>query len=135
MGPDLQPIMDSTEIYSGMWANVGVTLFGYNLPTNKGIGMVLDNVMKIRNDEPLGDTRASVEDDFAGLVQPDTAPPVVPPVGAPVPQYTAPAAVPNMGTPYSAPQYTMPASTPPVSAPYTPPNAAPRIDPITGLPW
>lgn len=110
VGPDLQPIIDSTEIYSGMWANVGVTLFGYNAPTNKGVGVALDTVMKIRDDEPLGGSRASVEADFAGLVQPDAV--------SPVPQYTMPPAAPAMGAPYATPQY-----------------AAPRVDPITGLPW
>jgi len=123
VGPDLQPIMDSTEIYSGMWANVGITLFGYNLPTNKGIGVALDTVMKIRDDEPLGGTRASVEDDFAGLVQPDAAQAFVPPIGAQTPQYAAPPVV-------NTPQYTAPAFAP-VGAPYVPP----RIDPISGLPW
>ncbi len=118
VGPDLQPIIDSTEIYSGMWANVGVTLFGYNAPTNKGIGVALDTVQKIRDDEPLGGTRASVEDDFAGLVQPDAAP---------APQYTVPSAVPNTGVPYATPQYAAPS--------YAPQYAAPRIDPITGLPY
>ncbi len=118
--PDLQPIMNSTEIYSCMWANVGITLFSYNLPTNKGIGVALDTVMKIRDDEPLGGTRASVEDDFAGLVQPDAAPAFAPP---------APQAAPAMG----APQYTVPPYAP-AGVPYAPPNAVPAVDPITGQP-
>lgn len=64
---NLQPILDPTEVYSGMYANVGLTFFGYNAPQNKGIGVALDNVQKIADGEPLGGVRASAEDDFAGL--------------------------------------------------------------------
>lgn len=66
---NLQPILDATQIYSGMYANVGVTFFGYNAPTNKGIGVALDNVQKTTDGEALGGTRASAEDDFGGLNQ------------------------------------------------------------------
>ncbi len=64
---NLQDILDPTAIYSGMYANVGVSFFGYNNPQNKGIGVSLDNVQKIADGEPLGFTRASVEDDFQPL--------------------------------------------------------------------
>lgn len=67
-----QPIMDATQIYSGMYANVGITLFGYNAPQNKGIGVGLENVMKIGDGEPLGGGRISAEDDFAGMAAPQT---------------------------------------------------------------
>lgn len=72
---NLQPILDSTQIYSGMYANVGVTFFGYNAPQNKGIGVGLENVQKIADGEPLGGSRASADDDFAGLAQPAAAQP------------------------------------------------------------
>ena len=45
---NLQDILDPTAIYSGMYANVGISFFGYNNPQNKGIGVSLDNVQKIR---------------------------------------------------------------------------------------
>ena len=64
---NLQPILDPTEMYSGMYANVGITFFGYNNPSKKGIGVGLENVQKIGDGEPLGGNRASVEDDFAPL--------------------------------------------------------------------
>ena len=66
---NLQQILDATQIYSGMFANVGVTFFGYNAPQNKGIGVALDNVQKTADGDPLGGTRASAEDDFGGLDQ------------------------------------------------------------------
>lgn len=61
---NLQPILEATEIYSGMYANVGVTFFAYKAPQNKGIGVGLENVQKIADGEPLGGGRAAVEDDF-----------------------------------------------------------------------
>ena len=64
---NLQPILDPTQIYSGMYANVGITFFGYNNPSKKGIGVSLDNVQKLRDGDPLGANRASVEDDFTTL--------------------------------------------------------------------
>lgn len=79
---NLQPILEATEIYSGMYANVGVTFFAYNAPQNKGIGVGLENVQKIADGEPLGGGRAAVEDDFQAA--------------SPAPQYNAVAEVPAM---------------------------------------
>ena len=61
----LNPILDPTEIYSGMWARVGLDFFGYN-NRKQGIGCGLGNVQKVADDEPLGAERASVESDFGG---------------------------------------------------------------------
>ena len=62
---NLNPILDSTEIYSGMWARVGLDFYGYN-NRKMGIGCGLGNVQKVADDEPLGAERASVESDFGG---------------------------------------------------------------------
>ena len=83
---NLQPIIDPTQIYSGMIANVGVTFFGYNTPQNKGIGVALDNVQKVADAEPLGGGRVSAEDDFGTLAQPAASYP-----GQPAQTYPAPA--------------------------------------------
>ncbi len=80
----LQPILDSTEIYSGMYANVGITFFPYNTANNKGIGIALDNVQKIRDGEPLGGMRVSAEDDFAGLIEENEPAAVDPITGEPL---------------------------------------------------
>ena len=72
-----QPLLDGSELYSGVWAHVGVTFFGYDSGSNKGIGVALDTVMKARDGEPLGGMRASADDDFADIpttvVAPETA--------------------------------------------------------------
>lgn len=86
---ELQPILDPTQIYSGMYANVGITFFGYNAPQNKGIGISLDNVQKTADGEPLGGERVSVEDDFGS---PTADPPVYMPPATPYQQPTTPVA-------------------------------------------
>lgn len=99
----LQPILDATEIYSGMYANVGVTFFGYNAPQNKGIGVALDNVQKTRDGEPLGGVRASAADDFADV---SAAPAYPEPYAAPAypayPQNAYPAQQAYGNDPYAA---------------------------------
>ena len=113
---NLQPILDPTQLYSGIYANVGVTFFGYNAPQNKGIGVALDNVQKVSDGEPLGGARASAEDDFAALpqAQQQAAP------GQPVSGYA------------SQPGYPNPAA----QQPAYPGQAfsVPQVDPITGQP-
>lgn len=60
---NLNDIIDATEIYSGMWARVGLDFYTYS-NRKVGIGCGLGNVQKVADDEPLGAPRASVEDDF-----------------------------------------------------------------------
>ena len=62
-----QPLLDASELYSGVYAHVGVTFFGYNAGANKGIGVALDTVMKARDGEVLGGVRANADDDFADI--------------------------------------------------------------------
>lgn len=60
------PITDEEEIYSGVWAIVSVTFFGYNVNVKKGISCGLNNVMKFKDDEHLGG-RASAQNDFGDI--------------------------------------------------------------------
>lgn len=60
------PIMDEDEVYSGMWAIVSVTFFGYDVSGNRGVAVGLNNVLKYKDDERLGG-RSSADSDFAGL--------------------------------------------------------------------
>lgn len=76
-----QPLLDPTEIYSGCWAHVGVTLYGYVNSANKGVAVALETVMKARDGEPLGGARASAEDDFADIPAVVGAPPEAVPAG------------------------------------------------------
>lgn len=60
------PIVDEEEVYSGMWAIVSVTFYGYDVSGNKGLACGLNNVMKYKDDERLGG-RVSADADFGDL--------------------------------------------------------------------
>lgn len=63
----VQPIIDPTEVYSGMWGNVSLSLFPYSNSGNTGIGVGLNGVQKTRDDAPLGGERISAEDAFTAV--------------------------------------------------------------------
>lgn len=65
-----QPIMDSTELYSGVWANVDLNFYAYNQNGNRGIACGLNNIQKVRDDEALGG-RARPQDVFKPLEDDD----------------------------------------------------------------
>ena len=50
----VQPIIDPTQVYSGMWGNVNVNFFAYNSAGKKGIGCGLNGVQKTGDGDPLG---------------------------------------------------------------------------------
>jgi len=58
------PILDPTEIYSGIWGRVSVDFFPYNFAGKQGVGCSLCNVQKLADGEPLGASRPSAADDF-----------------------------------------------------------------------
>ena len=61
---DRQPIIDRSEVYSGVYGRASINFYAFNSNGNKGIACGLNNLQKIRDGEPLGGkTRA--EDDFA----------------------------------------------------------------------
>ena len=60
---DMEPITDEEEIYSGVWAYVSVTFYGYSVSGNNGIACGLNNIKKYKDDEHLGG-RASAQNDF-----------------------------------------------------------------------
>ncbi len=62
----VQPIIDPTQIYSGMWANVSVTFYAYNSAGKKGIGCALNGVQKLRDDTPLS-SRVTAQEAFQVL--------------------------------------------------------------------
>ena len=61
------PIIDSTEFYSGCYGHASVTFYAFNTSGNKGIACGLNNIMKTRDGEALGG-RSKAEDDFADLI-------------------------------------------------------------------
>lgn len=65
------PIINSTEIYSGMWGRVNVNFYPYNFNGKKGIGAGLNGFQKLRDDEALGGGRVSAEEAFKDDVEID----------------------------------------------------------------
>jgi len=58
-----QPILETSEIYSGVYARVSLSFYAFNSNGNKGIACGLQNIQKVRDGEPLGG-RTRAEDDF-----------------------------------------------------------------------
>lgn len=60
---DCQPILERSEVYSGVHGRASINLYAFNTNGNKGIACGLNNLQKIRDGEPLG-SRSRAEDDF-----------------------------------------------------------------------
>lgn len=58
-----QPILDHSEVYSGVYGRASISFYAFNLNGNKGIACGLNNLQKISDGEPLGN-RVSAEEDF-----------------------------------------------------------------------
>jgi hypothetical protein len=65
----LMPILSPSDIYSGMYGNVSISVYPYFNSGKKGIGIGLNNVMKTAEGEALAG-RSSAASDFAGLGEP-----------------------------------------------------------------
>ena len=61
---DLNEILDPDEVYSGCWGRASVNFYPYDSNGNRGVGVGLNNVQKLKDGERLGGSRASAEDDF-----------------------------------------------------------------------
>ena len=58
----VRPILDRSEVYSGVYANVSLSFYAFNTNGNRGIACGLGNIQKVRDGEPLGGrTNASAE--------------------------------------------------------------------------
>ena len=100
------PILNQSEVYSGMYAYVNVTFYPYSYGGKKGIGCGLGPVMKRRDGEALGGGSVSAAQAFG--VQPQAAS-----------GYAA------LGTGYPQTAYGQPVGYPQSGA---------AVNPITGLP-
>ena len=67
VGPNLQKILDPTQVYSGIYANICINFFPYSYNGRKGIGCGLGPVQKIRDGEPLGGQPVSAESVFNAM--------------------------------------------------------------------
>lgn len=61
---DLNEILDPDEVYSGCWGRASINFYPFSVNGNKGIGVGLNNVQKLKDSEHLGAARASAESDF-----------------------------------------------------------------------
>lgn len=119
---NVQPILNQTEVYSGMYGRVSIRFFSYNSNGKKGVGCGLGNVQKLDDGEPLGG-RTSATSDFGdgvgyGYAQPQQyGQPQYQPQQQYQPQYQ------------QAPVYQQPTAPQQYGQPQQP-----VIDPITGRP-
>ena len=59
-------ILDTSEVYSGVYGRAAINFYAYNSNGNKGIACGLQHLQKIRDGKPLG-SRTSAEDVFSDL--------------------------------------------------------------------
>jgi hypothetical protein len=63
---NVNPILDRSEVYSGVYARVSVNFYAFNSNGNRGVACGLGNIQKICDGEPLGG-RSTAEEDFTAL--------------------------------------------------------------------
>ena len=61
---DRNPILERSEVYSGVYGRASINLYAFNSNGNNGIACGLNNLQKISDGEPLGG-KSRAEDDFA----------------------------------------------------------------------
>lgn len=61
---DRQPIIERSEVYSGVYGRASINFYAFNSNGNKGIACGLNNLQKMKDGEPLGG-KSRAEDDFA----------------------------------------------------------------------
>ena len=67
VGLDRQPIVNQSDVYSGMYGYVNINFFAYNSNGRKGIGCGLNAVMKSREGEVLGGGVVDVNEAFKNV--------------------------------------------------------------------
>jgi hypothetical protein len=69
----LQDIIDDSDVYSGAWYRAQVRAFAYENAGNKGVSFGLQNVQKLRDDDPLGNGRIPASKAFEPVDVPAAA--------------------------------------------------------------
>jgi hypothetical protein len=72
VGPNLQDIIDPTELYSGAWYRCQVNAAWYDKSGNKGVGFYMQNVQKVNtpkghSNDPIGQTRIPASKAFTAV--------------------------------------------------------------------
>lgn len=119
---NMNPIINQSDVYSGIYARVSVQFFAYNSNGKKGVGCGLGPVQKLEDGEPLGGG-ISAEAAFGGQnafpAQPTYQQPAQQIYQQPLQMVSTPQSVAYESQPYYAQQQQAPQQT---------------IDPITGAP-
>lgn len=66
----VRPILDRSEIYSGVYARVSIGFYAFNSNGNRGVACGLGNIQKVRDGEPLGG-KSNAADEFTTLEDDD----------------------------------------------------------------
>ncbi|WEG14126.1 DUF2815 family protein [Pullulanibacillus sp. KACC 23026] len=130
----LNPIIDQTEVYSGMYGKIAINFSPYMFTGKKGVGCYIStNVQKTRDGDPLGGSAPAAQDDFGFADQHQQAfnqqyPPQQQQYQQPQQQYQAP---PQQS--YGQQQQYQQAPQQQYQQPQQQPQQ-PQFDPITGQP-
>lgn len=60
----IEPELIESELYGGCWTRLNIGLFAYSAGRNKGIGVGLNGVQKVRDDEPFGSSASRDPEDL-----------------------------------------------------------------------
>ncbi|WP_018659203.1 DUF2815 family protein [Allofustis seminis] len=60
---NVEPIIDRSEVYSGVYARVSLNFYAFNVNGNRGVACGLGNIQKLSDGDPLGG-RFNASDDF-----------------------------------------------------------------------
>ena len=66
----VRPILDRSEVYSGVYAHVSLSFYAFNSNGNRGIACGLGNIQKVKDGEPLGG-RTNAASEFETLEDED----------------------------------------------------------------
>ncbi|GGP07334.1 DUF2815 family protein [Oceanobacillus neutriphilus] len=138
---NLNPIMDATEVYSGMYGKIALNFAPYKFSGKSGVGVYIStNVQKTRDGEPLGASAPDVSSDFGPSPAPqqgfNQAPPAQQYGQAPQQQQQYQQAPnPNAQPGFNLQHFTQPGQQPPQQQQgYGQAPQQPQIDPVTGQP-
>lgn len=68
---NVEPILDRSEVYSGVYARVSISFYAFNVNGNKGIACGLGNIQKVKDGEPLGGGKVSAANEFDSIYEDD----------------------------------------------------------------
>jgi len=64
VGPDLQPVANEFDFYSGCLCRASVYFYGYDTAGNKGVSLLLNNLQKLGDGTRMSGGRKPAEEDF-----------------------------------------------------------------------